>query len=156
MSSVDGNIYNTDVKFGESVQGYVGLIFSNLSRMVQTLSNPELGGISTNVYLIGQLIISHIPDPVKRKELRKILKERINELKKEKAPNGEKLPEESIKYINVLATTEIIGNVMDEIDTFCGIVKESKISFDLNCSACKYRVKSIELIPQEVGEIKCQ
>lgn len=147
MSSVDGNIYTSDQRFAESKDGFVGLMFSNISRVIQILSNPELGNISTNVYLIGQTMISQIPDSEVRKNLRKNLKLRIEELKKEK---GENISEESKRYINVLATTEIIGDIMDNVDLYCGIVKENRISFDKNCQECKFKQAYAEIHPDQV------
>jgi hypothetical protein len=147
VSSIEGNIYNSDQKFAESKDGFVGLMFSNISRVIQILSNPELGNISTNVYLIGQTMISQIPDSEVRKELRKKLKDRIEELKKER---GENISEETKRYVNVLATTEIIGDIMDNVDLYCGIVKENRISFDKDCGECKYKKLAIEIHPDMV------
>ncbi len=68
----------------ESKDGYVGLWFSFLSQIMQTLRNPDLGLSSININLMGNQAIAIVPDKDKRKELRKFLKLRIEEMKKEK------------------------------------------------------------------------
>jgi len=148
MSDINGGIYTSDQKFGESKDGYVGLWFSFLSQIMQTLRNPDLALSSINVYLMGNQAIAILPNKDKRKELRKNLKVRIEEMKKEKAPNGEKISDSIIQQINILAVSEICGDIMDEIDNYLGIAKQNRISFDKDCHLCKFKMAYIEINPE--------
>lgn len=152
MSTMEGSIVYTERKEKEGSEGFIGLLFGHLARMSATLGNPELGNISGNVYLIANLIISHIPEPEMRVELRQKLKDRRNELISEEEKRTQKpLTDPQRRYFEILAATEIVGYVMDWINLHVAITKDSKLALDMDmtpCESCKIKHTLFELHPE--------
>lgn len=140
MSSIQGNIFQSDVGAKEGKEGYISLLFGHLSRMSFALNNSELGNQSGNIYFNSLLIINHIPDAKLRRELSKKLKERVEELKTEKKSESAAITTASI---------EIVGDVMDHIDEMLGIEKKAKISIELDCYSCPYKRKVEDMEDEE-------
>ena len=130
MAEVQGNTYQSDIGGKEGKEGFIALLFGHLGRMSFALNNSELPEQSGNIYYNSLFIINHIPDADLRKELSKKLRERIDELKKEKKDNAAAI---------TTAAIEIVGDVMDHMDEMLGIEKKAKISIELDCESCKYK-----------------
>lgn len=138
-------IYNSDVRAKEGTEGYIGLLFAHLNKMSNNLSNPELANNSANMELLTELIISHIPEPEKRKELKLLLKNRFIELKKEREiDTGKPITDDYVKYLRVKSAISVVGECFDWINLHIGITKNARIQFDLNCSQCKHKLYSEE------------
>lgn len=140
MSSIQGNVFQSDIGAKEGKEGFIGLLFGHLGRMSFALNNSELGSNSANIYYNSYLIIHHIPDAELRKELVNKLKRRVEELHKEGKNEDESL---------ITASIEVVGDVMDHIDEMLGIEKRSKISIELDCESCKYKRKATEFPEEE-------
>lgn len=143
--------YNSDIRAKEGTEGYIGLLFAHLNKMSNNLSNPELANNSANMELLTELIISHIPEPEKRKELKQLLKDRFAELKKEReTETGKSITDDYTKYIRVKSAISVVGECFDWINLHIGITKNARLQFDLNCGECKYKKLVIEFMPEKV------
>lgn len=168
MEVDDDVLYTSDKRQAEGTEGYIGLLFSHLNRLSGMISNPELGKMSGNANLYIQMLISHVPDKEKRLEFRQNFKIRTIELKEEALKEqieraneqilqiketdqkerilkeAKKLKEEKITYLEMVSAMELLGDIFDFINLHIGITKQARISFDLNCSKCQYKIFSLK------------
>ena len=124
-------VYTLDYPQLEGKAGYIGTFFTLYLRLGNMFDRPDFGKEPVKIRLFTKLIISMIPKKERRDTINKYIKERFEQLKKERTDTGIKLTDADIGYILIESALDGLGDVTDYIDKHVGINVENKVGFDI-------------------------
>ena len=123
------NLQVLDVQMRSGKDSYIGILVGHISRMAYIIASDKLEPAKT--YYMANLIISMVPGKDRRKELIEKLKEKVEEIRKEKIEEG--YPTTTAKDIALTAASiYIVGDATDFLNLHLGITKEARVEIDLS------------------------
>jgi len=122
-------VYTLDIPQLEGKEGYIGTFFTLYLQLGNLFKGTDFAREPVKVSLLVRLIISMIPDKDRRDSINKTIKERFEQLKKEKAVNGRILTDGDTGYLLIEASLDALGNVTDYIDKHIGLNIKNKIGY---------------------------
>ena len=125
MDEEKGRMLYLDVPQKEGKEGYVGTLFSLILRTGSILADANFKDTDMRVEYMTHFLISLIPNPQKRKEIRAALKKDIEERIKEDGSGDQDTKARSRNMVCL----EYIGIVGDFIDTHIGLSVENRLGF---------------------------
>lgn len=132
MSYRDANgekVYTLDIPQLEGKEGYIGTFFTLYLQLGNVFKGTEFAREPVKVSLFVKLIISMIPEKERRDAINKNIKERFEQLKKEKAVNGRILNDADNGYLLIEASLDALGDVSDYIDKHIGLNTKNKVGY---------------------------
>lgn len=122
-------VYTLDIPQLEGKEGYIGTFFTLYLQLGNVFKGTEFAREPVKVSLFVKLIISMIPEKEKRDAINKNIKERFEQLKKEKAVNGRVLNDADMGYLLIEASLDALGDVTDYIDKHIGLNTKNKVGY---------------------------